>query len=295
RLLGEADIVAAVQAARAADVALVFAGLNAEWDNEGLDRPGITLPYRQDELIARVAAANPRTVVVLQTGSPVALPWLAAVPAVLQAWYPGQECGDAIADLLLGVQEPGGRLPQTWPLRLGDGVAQADARCYPGVDGAVHYDEGVFIGYRHHAQRGIAAAFAFGHGLSYSRFEHSDLQLDRDRLRPGDVLSLQTTVRNVGPRPGQEVVQVYVHDVAASVARPPYELKAFAKVALAPGESRRVRLRLAMRAFAFFDPARRAWVAEAGAFELRVGSSSDVWQQRAQVVLEADWLDPVSA
>ncbi|MEY2656176.1 MAG: hypothetical protein RLZZ524_3204, partial [Pseudomonadota bacterium] len=162
RLLGETDIVAAVEAARAADVAVVFAGLNNEWDNEGLDRPGIALPHGQDELIARVAAANPRTIVVLQSGSPLLLPWLDAVPAVLQAWYPGQECGNAIADVLTGAVAPGGRLPQSWPLRIEDTVAWADPPQYPGVDGHVRYGEDVFIGYRHHEARGHAVRFPFG-------------------------------------------------------------------------------------------------------------------------------------
>jgi beta-glucosidase len=298
RVLGEADIAAAVEAAKQADVAVVFAGLNAEWDNEGLDRTGMALPHRQDELIARVAAANPRTVVVLQTGSPVLLPWLAAVPAVLQAWYPGQECGNAIADVLLGHAEPGGRLAQTWPLRVADTVAFADALAYPGVQGHVRYGEGVFIGYRHHERQGGPVQFAFGHGLSYTRFAHSGLKLDRETLSPGDTLALETTVRNTGARSGQEVVQVYVHSVAASVERPPQELKAFAKLTLAPGEVQTVRLHLPMRAFAFYDEARAAWVAEAGRYEIRVGDSSAHSAhaaQRAAVVLAADWVSPAKA
>ncbi len=293
RPLGEADIAAAVEAARRADVAVVFAGLNAEWDNEGLDRSGITLPHGQNELIARVAAANPRTVVVLQTGSPVMLPWLDGVSSVLQAWYPGQECGNAIADVLVGDAEPGGRLTQTWPKRLEDGVAIGDAKAYPGVAGHVAYDEGVFIGYRHFEQHGFAPQFAFGHGLSYTRFEHDGLQLDRSRLAPGDTLALQATVRNVGGRAGQEVVQVYVHDEAARVPRPPQELKAFAKLALAPGEAQTASLVLPMRAFAYYDEARAAWVAEAGRYEIRVGSASDRIHQRAWVELAADWVAPV--
>lgn len=293
RLLGEADIAAAVEAARRADVAVVFAGLNAEWDNEGLDRPGIDLPHRQNELIARVAAANPRTVVVLQSGSPLLLPWLGSVPAVLQAWYPGQECGNAIADVLLGVAEPGGRLPQTWPARIEDTVAFGDAAAYPGVDGQVDYREGLLIGYRHHEARGIAPCFAFGHGLAYTTFAHEGLALDRAQLQPGETLGVTLTVRNTGPRAGSEVVQLYVHDEASHASRPPQELKAFAKVALQPGESRAVTLRLPMRAFAFYDEARRAWVAEAGRFEIRVGASSADIRQRAGVTLVKDWLEPI--
>ena len=292
RVLGELDIAAAVEAARAADLAIVFAGLNAEWDNEGLDRPGIVLPHRQDELIARVAAANPCCVVVLQSGAPLLLPWLDTVPAVLQAWYPGQECGHAIADVLLGAADPGGRLPQTWPMRLEDTVAFGDARQYPGVDGHVTYGEGLAIGYRHHEARGLAPRFAFGHGLSYTRFEHADLALDRRTLQPGETLTVSLTVRNTGTRSGSEVVQLYVHDEATTLPRPPQELKAFAKVTLAPGQSQQVTLSLGMRAFAAFDADRQAWVAEAGRFELRLGASSADVRQRAWVGLAADWIAP---
>lgn len=290
RVLDETDIAAAVDAARAADLAIVFAGLNAEWDNEGLDRPGIDLPHRQNELVARVAAANPRCVVVLQSGAPLLLPWLDAVPAVLQAWYPGQECGHAIADVLLGAADPGGRLPQTWPMRLEDTVAFGDARQYPGVGGHVAYGEGLAIGYRHHEARGLAPRFAFGHGLSYTRFEHADLALDRDTLQPGDTLAVTLTVRNVGSRSGSEVVQLYVHDETSTLPRPPQELKAFAKVTLAPGGTAVVTLRLGMRAFAAFDAERQAWVAEAGGFELRLGASSADIRQRTRVTLAAEWV-----
>lgn len=293
RLLGEPEIAAAVEAARQADVAIVFAGLNAEWDNEGLDRPGIQLPHRQDELIARVAAANPRTVVVLQSGSPLLLPWLDAVPAVLQAWYPGQECGHAIADVLLGQAEPGGRLPQTWPLRLQDTVAWGDPEAYPAVAGRVAYKEGVFIGYRHHEARGDAVQFPFGHGLSYTSFAFEGLALDRATLQPGETLRASVTVRNTGARAGSTVVQAYVHDAASTLARPPQELKAFAKLTLAPGEARQVTLGFGPRALAAFDEARAAWVAEAGEFELRVGASSADTPLRAAFTLAAEWTEPV--
>jgi beta-glucosidase len=294
RILGEADIAAAVEAARAADMAIVFAGLNAEWDNEGLDRPDIELPHRQNELIARVAEANPRTVVVLQSGSPLLLPWLDAVPAVLQAWYPGQECGNAIADVLLGAADPGGRLPQTWPLHIEDTVAFGDARQYPGVDGHVTYAEGLSIGYRHHEAHSIKPRFAFGHGLSYSTFVHEGLALDRDTLLPGETLTVTLTVRNTGQRAGSEVVQLYVHDEASTLIRPAQELKAFAKVTLQPGEAQTVSLTLGMRAFAAYDEVRRAWVAEAGRFEVRLGASSADISQRAWVTLSAEWVEPVS-
>ena len=182
--LGDAEIAAAVDAARAADTALVFVGRNGEWDTEGSDLPDIALPGRQDELVAAVAAANPRTVVVLQTGGPVEMPWIDAVPAVLEAWYPGQEAGNAIADVLLGAAEPGGRLPQTFPRAWADNpTASRDPEVYPGRDGRVRYAEGVFIGYRHYDRAGIAPLFPFGHGLGYTTFELAALRRRSHRGR----------------------------------------------------------------------------------------------------------------
>lgn len=294
RLLGEAEIAAAVEAARTADVAIVFAGLNAEWDNEGLDRPGIELPHAQNELIARVSAANPRTVVVLQSGSPLLLPWLDAVPAVLQAWYPGQECGHAIADVLTGAAEPGGRLTQTWPLRMEDTVAWDNPAAYPAVEGHVAYPEGVFIGYRHHEAQGHAVRFPFGHGLGYTTFALEALEIDQPTLQPGDTLTARVTVRNTGARAGSTVVQAYVHDAVSTLPRPVQELKAFAKVTLQPGEAQTVMLSFGPRALAAFDTDRAAWVAEAGDFELRVGQSSAHTPLRAGFALAGEWTQAVS-
>jgi beta-glucosidase len=289
RVLAEADIEAAVAAARTADVAVVFAGLNAEWDNEGLDRPNITLPHRQNELIARVVAANPRTVVVLQTGSPVELPWIDDVDAVLQAWYPGQECGNAIADVLLGQAEPGGRLPQTWPVQLQGSPALAGALQYPGIDGHVRYDEGVFIGYRHYERQGIAPRFAFGHGLSYTQYEMGSLQLSSSTVQAGGRVTVEVEVRNTGDRTGQAVVQVYVADAQASVARPVRELKGFGKVHLAPGASAKVVVTLDMRSLAYFDEATASWVAEAGEFTVSAGLSQADLRAHQTLSLKGTW------
>jgi beta-glucosidase len=231
---------------------------------------------------------------VLQTGGPVAMPWLGKVAAVLQAWYPGQECGDAIADVLTGRRDPGGRLPQTFPKRIEDTpVAVGDPRVYPGVDGAVEYREGIFVGYRHYDAKGIAPLFPFGHGLSYTSFAWSNLRLDRERVTPGGEIALSLDVSNTGGRPGVEVVQVYVRDVSASVERPQKELKAFAKVLLQPGETRTIRLSLGMRALAFFDVARKAWVAEAGAFEVLAGASAGDIRLGAGFELESEWIEVV--
>jgi beta-glucosidase len=289
RVLDGTDIAAAVEAARQADVAVVFAGLNAEWDNEGLDRTSMTLPHHQNALIAQVAAANPRTVVVLQTGSPVTLPWLADVPAVLQAWYPGQECGNAIADVLLGAAEPGGRLPQTWPLRMEDTVAFGDPAQYPGVDGHVRYGEDVFIGYRHYQQKQLAVQFPFGHGLSYTTFDYGPVRGAPATFGPGDSITLEVDVRNTGARAGQAVVQLYVSDAEASVARPGRELKAFAKLHLAAGASGTARLTLNMRSFAFYELEHKRWTAEAGSFGLHLGTTADALFAHHNVVLTGDW------
>ncbi|MDX1649383.1 MAG: phosphate acyltransferase, partial [Myxococcota bacterium] len=259
-------------AARDADAAVVVIGLNRDWETEGRDRESLALPGRQAELAERVAAANPRTVVVVNAGAPVDLAFAERVPALLWAWYPGQEAGHAVADLLFGDAEPGGRLPTTFPARLEDTPSFPH---YPGSDGKVLYGEGVLAGYRHYDTRGVTPRFPFGHGLSYTRFELSDLVLSRDEAAEPELpVEASVTLRNVGARKGSEVVQLYVHDREASVPRPEQELRAFARVELAPGERRRVRLPLPARAFAFWDETRRAWTAEAGDYEIRVGRSS---------------------
>ena len=273
--LGDADIAAAVAAAREAETAVLFVGRSGEWDTEGSDLTDITLPGRQDELIAAVAAANPNTVVVLQTGGPVEMPWLDQVGAVVEAWYPGQEAGNAIADVLFGDAEPGGRLPQSFPVKWTDNPTRSqDPEVYPGKDGKVRYEEGVFVGYRHYDKTGIVPLFPFGFGLSYTKFALSDLTIDSGRFEADGALKLSLTIANTGVRPGSTVVQVYVGDDEASLPRPPRELKAFAKVALNAGESRRVTLDLDARAFAFYAPNAKHWLVEAGSFLLQVGTSA---------------------
>jgi beta-glucosidase len=212
---------------------------------------------------------------VLQTGGPVEMPWLGEVAAVLEAWYPGQEAGNAIADVLLGVAEPGGRLPQSFPVRWNDNpVHSQDREIYPGLAGKVRYEEGVFIGYRHYDRQGIAPMFPFGFGLSYTSFELSDLAIDETGFDADGKVTVWVSVTNTGARRGSEVVQLYVGDEASSVPRPVKELKAFEKVALEPGESKRLRFDLTGRDFAFFDVAGHRWVAEPGAFSLMVGTSA---------------------
>ena len=261
----------AVDLAAQADVAIVVAGLTKEWESEGFDRPDLHLVGRQDELIARVAAVNPRTVVVLNVGSPVVMPWLETVPAALQQWYGGQEAGNALADVLFGDVNPSGKLPTTFPQRMQDNPAYIN---YPGENGKVQYGEGIFVGYRYYDKKGIAPLFPFGHGLSYTTFAYDHLRLNSDRFSPGDEIVVSVDVTNTGARMGQEVVQVYVRDVEARLARPLQELKAFAKVALEPGETKTVTLHLNRQSLAFYDPAAPGWVTEPGEFEVLVGRSS---------------------
>jgi beta-glucosidase len=233
------------------------------------------MPGRQNELISAVAKANPRTIVVLQTGGPVEMPWIDEVAAVLQAWYPGQEVGNAIADVLTGAAEPGGRLPQSFPVRWADNPTHSqDPEVYPGLDGRVRYEEGVFIGYRHYDRTGIAPLFPFGHGLSYTSFAISDLNVDDARFESDGAVSVSVTVANTGKRAGSEVVQLYVSDDEAGEPRPKKELKAFAKIALAPGQSKRVELTLDARAFAYFRTKAQHWVIEPGGFTLTLARSA---------------------
>ena len=271
RPLGDNAIAQAVAAARAADVAVVCVGRSGEWDTEGSDLLDIRLPGRQDELVAAVVAANPRTVVVLQTGGPVEMPWVGDVPAILQAWYPGQEAGNAIADVLLGEAEPGGRLPQTFPARWADNPTQSqDPEVYPGQDGKVRYEEGLLIGYRHYDRHGIVPLFPFGHGLSYTSFTLSDLAVVPD----GDGARVKVTLTNTGARAGSAVAQVYVTEEMPTVECPDRELKGFAKRMLAPGETTTVEIALDARAFAHWDQAAQEWCADAGDYRIAVGLSS---------------------
>jgi len=270
----------AVAAARRADVALVFAGWPEYYESEGRDRPGIALTGRQDELIRRVAAVNPRTVVVLNCGSPVAMPWLDSVAAVVEAYYPGQEGGNAVARVLLGEVNPSGKLTVTFPKRIED--CPAFTNFGPGRE--VFYGEGIFVGYRHYDQRQIEPLFPFGHGLSYTHFAYGDLTV-QTAGKVGQPVRASLTITNTGQRAGQEVVQLYVADPAASLPRPPKELKRFAKVALQPGESRTVEFELDARAFAFYDPAQEDWVVEAGDFAILVGASSRDIRQQAVITL----------
>ncbi len=261
------EIDRAVAAAARADVAVVVVGTSSDFETEGEDRASFALPGNQDELVARVAAANPNTVVVVNAGSPVPMTWLHSVRAVLWSWYPGQEFGNALADVLLGDRDPGGRLPTTFPHRLEDTPAFTN---YPGEFGTVRYGEGVFVGHRWYDTRDIAPLFPFGHGLSYSDFELGDVTAS---VAADGAVDVTVRVTNVGSCRGSEVVQVYVEGPSGPVARP-RQLAGFAKVELDASESVQVPVRVPARALAYWDPTASCWRVDAGQHVLHVGRSS---------------------
>ncbi len=275
RPFGDAEIDEAARVAAEADVAVLCIGRNAEWDTEGSDLPSMTLPGRQDDLVRAVAAVAKKTIVVLQTGGPVEMPWVSEVDAILQVWYPGQEAGHTIADILLGKVEPGGRLPQSFPARLADTPTQGrGGAVYPGEGGKVQYKEGLYVGYRHHDRSGIAPLFAFGHGLGYADIDIVDASVESEAFEAAGKVDVRVMVTNTGSRPGTQVVQVYVAPKNAPVDRPEAELKAFAKVHLEPGARHEEVLELSARDFAWYSTERAAWIVSPGAFELRVGLSA---------------------
>jgi beta-glucosidase len=262
----------AVELARKSDAAIVVVGYSYKLESEGFDRPSMDLPAGQDELIEAVAAANRNTIVVIAAGAPVAMTrWIGRVPAVVQAWYGGQEAGHAIGDILFGVQNPSGKLPVTFPKQWPDSPAYGH---YPGENLRTAYTEGIYVGYRGFDQRNVEPLFPFGHGLSYTKFDYIGLKITPAKVAAGQPVQVTMQVRNSGSRGGAEIVQLYVHDVKSSVDRPLKELKGFRRVMLNPGEARTVSFTLDRSALSFYSTKKDEWVAEPGAFEVWIGASS---------------------
>ena len=254
--------------AKASDVAIVMVG---DTETEGKDRTSLALSGNQDALVAAVAAANPRTVVVLKSGGPVLMPWAGQVPALLEAWYPGEEDGTVVADLLFGKVDPSGKLPLTFPVNATDVPANTPAQ-YPGVNGVATFSEGVFVGYRHYDAANVTPLFAFGFGLSYTTFAFSRLTVHPG---PHGTVTVSANVTNTGHRAGSDVVQLYVGDPSsAAVPEPPNQLQGFQKVALGPGQTRRVTFALDARSFGFWDTASASWRVAGGTYRINVGDSS---------------------
>lgn len=260
----------AVASAAEADVAVVVVGSNGQWESEGHDRPDLSLPGRQRELVEAVLAVNPRTVVVVNAGSPVDMPWASDAGAVLMTWYPGEEGADALADILVGASEPSGRLPVTFPARVEDGPAGlgVEGERYPGVEGRVVYGEGVLVGYRFYETTRLAPAFPFGFGLSYGDIVFDEVDVDSDGS------GVRVTLLNRGARRGTEVVQVYVRAPESLVRRPDRELAGFAKATIDPGCRETVEVALGPDAFRYWDIEAHSWRTDPGRYEVLVGASS---------------------
>lgn len=273
------DVDAAVQAAKRAQVAIVMVG---DQDTEGRDQ-SLELPAAQNELIEAVAKANPKTVVVVKSGSAVLMPWIDSVSAVLEAWYPGEEDGRAVADVLTGKVNPSGKLPITFPRSVEDTLA-SNPEQYPGVNGEVHYSEGLDVGYRSYAAHHLAPLFPFGFGLSYTEFGFDALKVSKGPGAAGATVSFKVT--NTGKRAGAEVAQVYLgFPSIAEGDEPPLQLKGFRKVMLKPGESKMVEVKLDARAFSYWSEKAHAWNVAQGEFHVMVGDSSANTPLQANLVI----------
>ncbi len=269
------------QAAAQADVAVIFAGLPDRYESEGMDRTHLRLPDNQVDLIRAIAEVQPKLVVVLSNGSPVEMPWIGEAKAVLEAYLGGQALGGAIADLLFGDANPCGKLAETFPKRLEDNPSYL---FFPGEGDRVEYREGLYVGYRYYEAKKVEPLFPFGHGLSYTTFAYSDLQLNRKEMRDDEKVTVQVTIENTGDRLGKEIVQLYVRPAAGTAVRPVKELKGFAKIELQPGERTTIAFELDKRAFAYYNVDMKDWHVETGAYGICIGRSS------ADIVLTDDIL-----
>jgi beta-glucosidase len=277
-----------------ADAVILIMGLN-HWpgnDSEGSDRKSFSLPQKQIDLINSTVKINPKTIVVLINGSPIAMDgWLENVPSVLEAWYPGMEGGSALADILFGDITPSGKLPLTFPKKLSDSPAHASERTFPGIfieshepdpnhpnhkwkDRKVYYEEGIYIGYRHFDTKKVEPLFPFGFGLSYTTFKLENLKMNKKTITMDDKLVATLDITNTGKRNGAEVVQLYIQDVQCSLERPIKELKGFQKVALKPGEKKTISLDITNKDLQFYNDKSHQWMAEKGKFRLLIGTSS---------------------
>lgn len=261
----------AVQTAAKAKVAVIFAGLPDSFESEGYDRSHMRMPDCQNELIAKVAAVQPNTIVVLHNGSPVEMPWVDQVKGIVEAYLGGQAVGGAVCDILFGKVNPSAKLPESFPKKLEDNPSYLS---YIGEGDMVEYREGIFVGYRYYDKKKMDVLFPFGYGLSYTTFAYSNLHLDKKEMKDTDTVTVSVDVTNTGDRTGKEIVQLYVADKESTVIRPEKELRDFAKVELAPGETKTVSFTLGKRAFAYYNTTIHDWHVETGDFDILIGKSS---------------------
>jgi len=280
----------AIEVAKKAKVAVIFAGLPDSFESEGFDRSHMAIPNCQNELIARVAEVQPNTVVVLHNGSPVEMPWVNDVKGILEAYLGGQAVGAACADILFGEVNPSAKLPETFPIKLEDNPSYL---YYFGEKDKVEYKEGIFVGYRYYDTKKMDVLFPFGHGLSYTTFAYSNIQVNKSSITDRDTVTVSIDVTNTGSRAGKEIVQLYIRDVKSTVIRPEKELRGFDKVELAPGETKTVTFELGKRAFAYWNTEIHDWHVETGEFEILIGSSSRSIECSAAIKVESTVKLPV--
>ena len=272
----------ALDAARDADTVVVFAGLPESFESEGADRTSLDMPAVQNQLIEKLASVNPRLVVLLHNGSPVAMPWADKAGAILECYLGGENIGTAQVNLLFGKANPCGKLAETFPLRL------EDTPCYmyyPGNGRTCLYAEGIFVGYRWYDSRKMPVLFPFGHGLSYTSFEYSDLKLSKKAFKDSEEVEVSLTVKNTGKFDGKEIVQLYVSDKTGVEIRPEKELKGFEKVSLKAGEAKTVKFTLNQRSFAYWNTDTNEWYAPSGTYEIKIAASSRDIRLTAQIDL----------
>lgn len=278
----------ALAAAKASDVAVVCVSTEGT-DGEGNDRPSMDLPHDQAALIRAIADVNKKTIVVMNNGTPVIMTnWLNQTPGVIEAWYPGEEGGAAIAAILFGEVDPSGHLPTTVGANRDE---YPDAGNFPGRDGQVNYAEGIYVGYRHFDKAGIQPLFPFGYGLSYTTFRFKHLKLSNADLAADGSVSARADITNTGKRAGEEVVQLYIHDLDPKIDKPIRELKGFSKVALLPGETKTVQFTIQPRDLAYFDVPGHQWKADAGEYEIEVGASSRDIRLTSRLSLSQDYFE----
>ncbi len=285
----EALLKEAVEAAKNADTAVIFAGLPDSFESEGYDRKHMRLPDCQNRLIQAVAEVQPNTVVVLHNGSPVEMPWISQVKAVVEAYLGGQAVGGAVVNVLYGDVNPSGRLAETFPLRLEDTPCYLT---YGGEHDKSVYSEGVFVGYRYYVSKDMKVLFPFGHGLSYTTFEYSNLVLDQKEMKESKELKVSVDVTNTGACAGKEVVQLYVSAKESAMKRPVRELRGFDKVELQPGETKTVSFTLDRRAFAYWSVQIHDWHVESGAYEIQIGKSAQEIILTETVQVESETVIP---
>ncbi len=277
-------ILEAKQKAKEAEVAVVFIGLTDEYETEGNDRHHLSIPPMHTVLLEEVLKVNPNTVVVLSGGASIEMPWADNVPAILNMFLTGQAGGSAVCDVLFGDVNPSGKLSETYPMSLEE---NSSYNYFPGTSVSVEYREGIYVGYKYYDTADKAVRFPFGHGLSYTTFEYSDIKLSADSIKDTDTVTVSFKVKNTGDRDGAEVAQVYVSDVESTIFRPLKELKGFKKVFLKAGEETEISIELDKRAFAYYNVKLGDWHVESGEFKILVGASSRDIKLEASVNVES--------